>query len=257
MGADDRTAAVLRQGRTLHAGRRPLHEPRLRRGELRRAHHRKILCSLLPLASLFAGDEGDTRDNRYPGYFTIHWKRLRGEKVDPMDYDNSAVARIVAQFPELRNEYDSTDLFNMSGEELLEEIYHTDPQRAITMWRSLPQKQEPLQDDFLSEDFFYVIGFLWKDEECDEDALTPLLDAVQQDDTLAEMVFRSRYVCTLHLYLIQTAIEQGKTELAEHLYALLQSNPLPREEWREDPDAFKSLMEERADTEDNAPMYRY
>ena len=26
---------------------------------------------------------------------------------------------------------------------------------------------------------------------------------------------------------IQTAIEQGKTELAEHLYALLQSNPLP------------------------------
>lgn len=56
---------------------------------------------------------------------------------------------------------------------------------------------------------------------------------------------------------IQTAIEQGKTEPAEHLYALLQSNPLPREEWREDPDAFKSLTEERADTEDNAPMYRY
>ena len=39
--------------------------------------------------------------------------------------------------------------------------------------------------------------------------------------------------------------------------ALLQPNPLPREERREDPDAFKSLMEERADTEDNAPMYRY
>jgi len=48
-----------------------------------------------------------------------------------------------------------------------------------------------------------------------------------------------------------------RAALAEHLYTLLQSNPLPREEWREDPDAFKSLMEERADTEDNAPMYRY
>lgn len=79
----------------------------------------KILRNLLPLASLFAGDEGNTRDNRYLGYFTTHWKRLRGEKVDPMDYDDSAVARIVAQFPELRNEYDSTDLFNMSGEGLL------------------------------------------------------------------------------------------------------------------------------------------
>ena len=87
--------------------------------------------------------------------------------------------------------------------------------------------------------------------------LAPLLDAIQKNDTLAEMVFRSRYVCKLHLYLIQAAFEQGKTNLAEHLYALLQSNPLPREEWREDPDAFKSLMEERADTEDNAPMYRY
>ncbi len=217
----------------------------------------KILCSLLPLASLFAGDEGDTRDNRYLGYFTTHWKRLRGEKIDPMDYDDSAVARIVAQFPELKNEYDSADLFNMSGLELLEEIYRTDPQRAITMWRSLPQKQAPLQDDGLSEDFFCLIDFLWKCEECDEDALTPLLDAVQQDDTLAEMVFRSRYVCTLHLYLIQTAIEQGRTELAEHLYALLQSNPLPREEWREDPDEFKALMEERADTEDNTPTYHY
>lgn len=217
----------------------------------------KILCSLLPLASLFAGDEGDTRDNRYLGYFTAHWKRLRGEKVDPMDYDDSAVARIVAQFPELKDEYDSADLFNMSGEELLEEIYRADPQRAIAMWRSLPQQQAPLQDDYLSDDFFYVMGFLWKDEECDEDALTPLLDAVQQDDTLAEMVFRSRYVCTLHLYLIQTAIEQGKTELAEHLYALLQSNPLPREEWREDPDEFKALMEKRADAEGNVPIYHY
>ena len=84
-----------------------------------------------------------------------------------------------------------------------------------------------------------------------------MLDAVRKDDTLAEMVFRSNYVCTLHLYLIQAALEQGKTGLAEHLYALLQSNPLPREEWREDPAAFKSLMEEPADTEDNAPMYRY
>ena len=218
------------------------------------------LCSILPLASFFAGctgEKADARNNRFLGYFTSHWKRLRGEKVDPMDYDDSAVARIVAQFPELKDEYDSADLFNMSGLELLEEIYHTAPQRAISMWRSLPQKQAPLQDDYLSEDFFYVIGFLWKDEDCDEDALTPLLDAVQQDDTLAEMVFRSRYVCALHLYLIQTAIEQGKTELAEHLYALLQSNPLPREEWREDPDEFKYLMEKRVDTEDNAPMYHY
>lgn len=188
------------------------------------------LCSILPLALFFAGctgEKADARNNRFLGYFTEHWKRLRGKKVDPMDYDDSAVARIVAQFPDLKDEYDSADLFNMSGLELLEEIYHTDPQRAISMWRSLPQKQ------------------------------APLLDAVQQDDTLAEMVFRSRYVCALHLYLIQTAIEQGKTELAEHLYALLQSNPLPREEWREDPDEFKYLMEKRADTEDNAPIYHY
>lgn len=222
------------------------------------------LCSILPLASFFAGctgEKADTRNDRFLGYFTTHWKRLRGEKVDPMDYDDSAVARIVEQFPELKNEYKIEDLFNMLGEELLEETYRADPQRAIAMWRSLPQKQAPLQDDGLSEDFFCLIDFLWKCEDCDEDALTPLLDAVQQDDTLAEMVFRSRYVCALHLYLIQTAIEQGRTELAEHLYALLQSNPLPREEWREDPDEFKAAMEENhtsqpKDTKD-ATVYHY
>ena len=125
------------------------------------------------------------------------------------------------------------------------------------MWHSLPQKQAPLQDDGLSEDFFCLIDFLWRSEECDEDALTPLLDAVQRDDTLAEMVFRSHYVCTLHLYLIQTAIEQGKTALAEHLYALLQSNPLPREKWHEEPDAFTALMKDLYNTAGHVPTYQY
>ena len=218
------------------------------------------LCSIPLLAAFFAGcigENADTRNNRFLGYFTEHWKRLRSEKVDPMDYADSAVARIVAQFPELKNEYARADLFDMFGEDLLERIYNTNPQRAIAMWRSLPQKQAPLQDDGLSEDFFCLIDFLWMSEECDEDALTPLLDAVQRDDTLAEMVFRSHYVCTLHLYLIQTAIEQGKTALAEHLYALLQSNPLPREKWHEEPDAFTALMKDLYNTADHVPTYQY
>ncbi len=223
-----------------------------------------ILCSILPLASFFAGctgEKADARNNRFLGYFTTHWKRLRGEKVDPVDYDDSAVARIVAQFPELKNEYKIEDLFNMHASELLEGIYSADPQRAIAMWRSLPEKQEPLQDDFLSEDFFYIFDFLWYYKEFDEDAIAPLLDAIQKDDTFAEMVFRSRYVCKLHLYLIQAALEQRKTELAEHLYALLQSNPLPREEWCEDPNEFQAAMEENhasqpKDTKDTT-VYHY
>ena len=189
--------------------------------------------------------------------FTKHWREAKGIEYNPLKFSDSTVARIVEQFPELKDEYKIEDLFNMYGEELLEEIYNTDPQRAISMWRSLPEKQEQLQDDGLSEDFFCLIDFLWKSEEGDADALAPLLDAIQEDDVLAEMVFRSRYVCTLHLYLIQAALEQRKAELAEHLYALLQSNPLPREEWREDADEFDSLMEEYADVDDSTPMYRY
>ena len=225
-----------------------------------------LLSSLLLLVHSFEDPElralaGKQDEDPLLQCFTKHWREAKGIEYNPLKFFDSAVARIVEQFPELKNEYKIEDLFNMLGEELLEETYRTDPQLAIAMWRSLPQKQAPLQDDGLSEDFFCLIDFLWKCEECDEDALTPLLDAVQQDDTLAEMVFRSRYVCTLHLYLIQTAIEQGRTELAEHLYALLQSNPLPREEWREDPDEFKAAMEENhtsqpKDTKD-ATVYHY
>lgn len=149
----------------------------------------EILRSLLLLASLFAGDEGDTRDNRYLGYFTTHWKRLRGEKADSMDYDDSAVARIVAQFPELKHEYERADLFNMSGSELLEEIYHADPQRAITMWRSLPEKQEPLSDPCRADDFFEEIDFLWDHLAFDAEDFVPLLDAMQADDVLAQWYF--------------------------------------------------------------------
>ena len=174
----------------------------------------------------------------------------------PIFFD-SAVERIVEQFPELKDEYESETLSGMMGAQLLEEVYRTDPQKAIAMWRSLPQEQKPLQDDFLSEDFFYILDFLWYYKEFDEDAIAPLLDAIQEDDVLAEMVFRSRYVCALHLYLIQAALEQRKTGLAKHLYALLQSNPLPREKWSEDPGEFDSLMKKYADMDDSTPMYRY
>ena len=174
----------------------------------------------------------------------------------PILFD-SAVERIVEQFPELKDEYESETLSCMMGAQLLEEVYRIDPQRAIAMWRSLPEKKEPLQDPCRAEDFFYLLDFLWEHEDYNEDVLAPLLDAIQEDDTLAEMVFRSHYVCRLHLYLIQAAIEQDKMELAEHLYALLQSNPLPREEWREDPDEFDALMEEYANADDSTPTYRY
>lgn len=174
----------------------------------------------------------------------------------PIFFD-SAVERIVEQFPELKDEYESETLSGMMGAQLLEEVYRTDPQKAIAMWRSLPEKQEPLRDSDRAEDFFYLLDFLWEHEDYNEDVLAPLLDAVQKDDIFAEMVFRSNYVCTLHLYLLKAAIEQDKMELAEHLYALLQSNPLPREKWSEDPDEFDSLMKEYADMDDSTPTYRY
>ena len=174
----------------------------------------------------------------------------------PIFFD-SAVERIVEQFPELKDEYESETLSGMMGAQLLEEVYRTAPQKAIAMWRSLPEKQEPLRDSGRAEDFFYLLDFLWEHEDYNEDVLAPLLDAVRKDDTLAEMMFRSHYVCRLHLYLIQAAFEQSKTELAEHLYALLQANPLPREEWSEDPDEFKALMEKCSGTGDSTPTYRY
>ena len=60
----------------------------------------------------------------------------------PIFFD-SAVERIVEQFPELKDEYESEALSGMMGAQLLEEVYRTDPQKAIAMWQSLPEKQEP------------------------------------------------------------------------------------------------------------------
>lgn len=197
---------------------------------------------------------------RIPKEITLTLTVEPGENEDtpeqPIFFD-SAVERIVEHFPELKDEYESEALSGMMGAQLLEEVYRTDPQKAIAMWRSLPEKQEPLQDPRRAEDFFYLLDFLWEHEDYNEDVLAPLLDAVRKDDTLAEMVFRSNYVCALHLYLIQASLEQGKAELAEHLYALLQSNPLPREEWSEAPDEFDSLMEEYVNADDSTPAYRY
>lgn len=197
---------------------------------------------------------------RIPKEITLTLTVEPGENEDtpeqPIFFD-SAVERIVEQFPELKDEYESETLSGMMGPQLLEEVYRTDPQKAIAMWRSLSEKQAPLRDPRRAEDFFYLLDFLWEHEDYNQDAIAPLLDAIQEDDVLAEMVFRSCYVCALHLYLIQAALEQRKTELAEHLYALLQSNPLPREKWSEDPSEFDSLMKEYADMDDSTPTYRY
>lgn len=219
------------------------------------------LCSILPLAAFFAGctgEKADTRNNRFLGYFTEHWKRLRGEKIDPMDYDDSAVARIVEQFPELKDEYNSADLFNMSGSELLEDIYHTDPQHAIAMWRSLPQEQKPLSDPCRADDFFEEIDFLWDRLAFAAEDFVPLLDAMQADDILAQMVFRSACVCDLQLKLLKAAVALGRQELAEHLYALLQSNPLSADRWGELPEEFRAVMEENhASQPKDAAVYHY
>ncbi len=213
------------------------------------------LCSLLPLASFFAGAKeaaADARNNRFLAYLTVHWKRLRGEVIDPMDFDDSAVARMVERFPDLRDECGTDVLKRISGPELLERVYRTDPQRAIALWRAVPQTQEPLRDPARAEDLFCLLDFLWDHEDYNGDAIAPLLAAVRKEDALAEMVFRSSYVCPLHLYLIRAAMEQGKTELAEHLCALLQSNPLPRDKWGVDSSRLQALMAAH-----RAPVYRY
>ncbi len=221
-----------------------------------------LLSNLLLLVHFFADPNsqaltGKQDEDPLLQCFTKHWREARGVRFNPLKFFSSAVARIVEQFPELKDEYESEALFDMMGAQLLEKVYSSDPQKAIAMWRSVPEKQEPLRDPHCAEDFFYMLDFLWEHGDYREYDLTPLLDAIQEDNTLAEMVFRSSYVCALHLYLIQAAIEQGKSELAEHLYALLQANPLPREEWREEPDEFKALMEKRSNMGDSTPTYRY
>ena len=206
---------------------------------------KKALCSLLPLGSFFAGTvdaAADARNNRFLAYLTAHWKRLRGEKVDPMDYDDSAVARMVARFPGLRGEYGKEVLVRMSGPELLERVYRANPQKAIAMWRAVPPKQAPLWAPRRAEDFFSLLDFLWDYVDYDKAALTPLLEAAGADESLAEIIFRSRYVCSLHLYLLRAAIDQNKPKLARHLYALLQSNPLPRDKWDVESGEFQAVM---------------
>lgn len=74
--------------------------------------------------------------------------------------------------------------------------------------------------------------------------LSPLLDAMQADDVLAQMVFRSACVCDLQLKLLKAAVALGRQALAEHLYALLQFNSLSADRWGKYPEEFQAVMEE-------------
>ena len=57
------------------------------------------------------------------------------------------------------------------------------------------------------------------------------------------MVFRSACVCDLQLKLLKAAVALGRQALAEHLYALLQSNSLSADRWGKYPEEFQAVME--------------
>lgn len=85
---------------------------------------------------------------------------------------------------------------------------------------------------------------MWDHLAFDAEDFVPLLDAMQADDVLAQMVFRSACVCDLQLKLLKAAVALGRQALAEHLYALLQSNSLSADRWGKYPEEFQAVMEE-------------
>lgn len=164
------------------------------------------------------------------------------EVIEPSRFFDPNAEKLAKTFPEEMFRWTLEQQQKMYCADMLEEIYADDPQKAITMWRTLLSNQTPLNNPNCAEGFFSEIDFLWDDDVFDAERFLPLLDAMQADDSLAHIIFQSSCVCQLHFKLLKAAIEQDRVSEAAYLFALLKANSFPKGKWGVNFSQFQRLM---------------
>lgn len=164
------------------------------------------------------------------------------EVIEPSRFFDPNAEKLAKTFPEEVFRWTLEQQQKMYCADMLEEIYADDPQKAITMWRTLLSNQTPLNNPNCAEGFFSEIDFLWDDDVFDAERFLPLLDAMQADDSLAHIIFRSSCVCQLHFKLLKAAIEQNRVSEATCLFTLLKANSFPKGKWAVNFSQFQRLM---------------
>ncbi len=219
-------------------------EPEMQDGELvslsyapdfppeKQAGLEKLLTSLLPVGSFFAGakqDAADRRNTRLLTYFVHNWKRMRGTYATPSDFPGMSVKRLQQIFPPLR-EWSIEELAEGCGQRCMEEMYRYDPERTLELWRSRIHTEEPIRDKKKAEEFFYQLEDVWYDGEDHPETLRPVLEALRSE-TFAKQMFQSAYVNYFHQNIIYAARACGQDALADHCLDLLTKNPLAKKRW--------------------------
>ena len=209
---------------------------------------RALFESLFPVVSFFAGateEAADRRNNRLLGFFTAHWKKLRGEYADPLSFHDCNSLNFARRYPQLRERWTREELENMDSVTMLSELYRADPEQAITIWRSIAGTDQPLIDPRTAEDFLRELEPVWYDGD-----LRPILELLKKDETFAKQIFQSAYVDSMLEDILRAAYTCESPALAEHLFELLKENPLPRRKWTESYEEFEEMMEELSESEE-------
>ena len=163
------------------------------------------------------------------------------EVIESHFFDPNA-EKLAKAFPEEISRWTLEQQQKMYCADILEAVYVDNPQKAITMWRTLLSNQTPLNNPNCAEGFFSEIDFLWDDDAFDGERFLPLLDAMQADGSLAHIIFQSSCVCQLHFKLLKAAIEQDRASEAAYLFALLKANSFPKGKWAVNFSQFQRLM---------------
>ena len=203
---------------------------------------RALFENLFPVVSFFAGateEAADRRNNRLLGLFAAHWKKLRGEYVDPLSFHDCNSLNFARRYPQLRERWTREELEDMDSVTMLSELYRADPEQAITIWRSIAGTDQPLADPRTAEDFLRELEPIWYDGD-----LRPILELLKKDEAFAKQIFQSAYVDSMLEDILRAAYSCDSPALAEHLFELLKENPLPRRKWTESYEEFEEMMEE-------------
>ena len=186
---------------------------------------------------------GEAQDyqNALEEAYNTHWQRKVLLHPDPErakqllaqgefpDYEDICREILLVEYPEEVPHETAEDFEDLSWESVLDDVFATDPEKSIQMWRRLLDIAEPSLKTSPKTAQTLLPDWDWLDSPSYNQML-PLMSALD-DERFVSQLFESASISRLQLTVLNACRACGQEELGRHCLELALKNPYLKENW--------------------------
>ena len=186
------------------------------------------------------GEAQDYQNSLEEAYNT-HWQRKVLLHPDPErakqllaqgefpDYEDICREILLVEYPEEVPHETAEDFEDLSWESVLDDVFATDPEKGIQMWRRLLDIAEPSLKTSPKTAQALLPDWDWLDSPSHNQML-PLMTALD-DERFVSQLFESASIGRLQLTVLNACRACGQEEMGRHCLELALNNPYLKENW--------------------------